>query len=379
MANLAANFNHLKPLLKWAGGKEKEIKYIVPCLPDTFTNYFEPFVGGGSVYMSLNAEHYFINDKSDELISLYQNIAQENPDFYKYVDAIIDAWDNMTDYFLAHKHLGETYKCYRSDTIAQEELKETINWYVKKEDGSIKGIIPSDILFDKQVLINEFKKNLVRKLLRMKVIEEQKNKLPDEDLYNNIETAFKSALYMYFRYLYNREDIKEKYPELHSALFLFIRNYSYSGMFRYNDKGEFNVPYGGIGYNGKTLKKKKEYYQSKPLLDHLQDTTIENLDFETFLTRHNPTENDFIFLDPPYDSEFSTYSQNSFTEREQRRLANYLYNCQAKWMMVIKNTPLISSLYFDRGLNIQAFDKKYLVSFMNRNDKNAEHLIIMNY
>ena len=48
-------------------------------------------------------------------------------------------------------------------------------------------------------------------------------------------------------------------------------------------------------------------------------------------------------------------------------------------MMIIKNTPFIMSLYKDKGLNIQAFDKKYLVSFMNRNDKDVEHLIIMNY
>ncbi len=44
--------------------------------------------------------------------------------------------------------------------------------------------------------------------------------------------------------------------ELGTALFVIIRNYAYSGMFRYNAKGEFNVPYGGIGYNHKNLDKK---------------------------------------------------------------------------------------------------------------------------
>ena len=90
--------------------------------------------------------------------------------------------------------------------------------------------------------------------------------------------------------------------------------------------------------------------------------------------------NDFVFLDPPYDSDFSTYAQNEFTKEDQRRLADYLCNkCKGKWMMVIKYTPFIFSLYDGKGLNISTFDKKYLVSFMNRNDKQAEHLIIMNY
>ena len=48
-------------------------------------------------------------------------------------------------------------------------------------------------------------------------------------------------------------------------------------------------------------------------------------------------------------------------------------------MMIIKNTDFIFSLYNQKGLNINSFDKKYLVSFMNRNDKDVEHLIITNY
>ena len=39
----------------------------------------------------------------------------------------------------------------------------------------------------------------------------------------------------------------------------------------------------------------------------------------------------------------------------------------------------LRSLYENKGLNIKQFDKTYTVSFMNRNDKQAEHLIIMNY
>ena len=87
-----------------------------------------------------------------------------------------------------------------------------------------------------------------------------------------------------------------------------------------------------------------------------------------------------FFLDPPYDSEFSTYAQNAFTQEDQRRLAHYLINeCPAKWMMIIKHTDFIYNLYDRAGINIKAFDKEYLVSFMNRNEKKATHLLITNY
>jgi DNA adenine methylase len=94
----------------------------------------------------------------------------------------------------------------------------------------------------------------------------------------------------------------------------------------------------------------------------------------------NTTESDFIFLDPPYDTEFSTYDQNEFTQNDQKRLAKFLTsetNC--KWQLVIKNTDFIHGLYEKDGINIQYFDKSYNVSFMNRNDKKTEHLLITNY
>ena len=44
-----------------------------------------------------------------------------------------------------------------------------------------------------------------------------------------------------------------------------------------------------------------------------------------------------------------------------------------------KNTDFIYNLYNTKEFNIKTFDKKYLVSFQNRNDKDVEHLLITNY
>ena len=46
-------------------------------------------------------------------------------------------------------------------------------------------------------------------------------------------------------------------------------------------------------------------------------------------------------------------------------------------MLVIKNTDFIYKLY--REFRMVNFEKRYLVSFQNRNAKEAEHLMIMNY
>lgn len=186
--------------------------------------------------------------------------------------------------------------------------------------------------------------------------------------------------FMNYRKLYNDTTITNSDKSLHAALYLFVRYYSFSGMERYNNNGGFNVSYGGISYNKHSLKKLLDYYQSESLMEHFQKTQIFNMDFEDFLTKTSPTENDFIFLDPPYDCKFINYGNNPFVDVDHKRLANYLINdCKSKWMMVIGKTDFIYNLYNQEGIYIYRFDKKYDVNLKNRNERDTLHLMITNY
>ncbi len=369
----------LAPIIKWPGGKEKELKYILPNAP-SFERFIEPFVGGGSVFMGIKADDYFINDFSAELIELYRCIEKSDKDFFRYAEMMDESWNKSVEFFRSNPQLVETYVGYRNEQIGKDELKVFVHTFCQNNKEAITEIIGNEFSLLPCVLVKEMETNLFRKMVRMRDLEEEKHILPDTDLNDNIETAIKSAVYMNYRHLYNNQEIAIKSPKLHCALFFFMRNYAYSGMFRYSSKGEFNVPYGGIAYNSKLLNKKLHYYKSKELISHFKKTQIFNLDFEQFLRTVKPKKNDFIFLDPPYDSEFSTYAQNAFTRDDQKRLADYLIEeCKAKWMMIIKNTDFIYSLYNKKGVIIRTFDKEYVVSFMNRNDKKVTHLLITNY
>lgn len=372
----------LEPLVKWAGGKEQELKYIIPNLPDYFENYYEPFVGGGSVYTAIQAKEYFINDKAHELIDLYKIIVSDKREmFFNAIDEIIHNWEVLGN--ISEKNQSffiKIYKDFAEGKITKDILSNKIYEFILKNSKEFNGLFSSYFNFNIENFLKEIKKNLVRKTSRMKVLEKEKGKLPDKDILDNIETALKSAFYMHFRHIYNFHKKYELNQAFYTAIFLFIRNYAYSGMFRYNSKGEFNVPYGGIAYNNKNFRKKIEYLKSEPLQELLSKTNIVNKDFQDFFNLYEPTENDFIFLDPPYDTEFSTYAQNDFVKSDQKRLADFLINnCRAKWMMIIKNTDFIFDLYNHPKIKVSTFDKTYLVSFMNRNDKNVEHLLITNY
>lgn len=66
------------PLLKWPGGKRALLKFILPLVPIEFSNYYEPFFGGGALFFSLLPTRSFLADKNAELISAYREV-QKNP------------------------------------------------------------------------------------------------------------------------------------------------------------------------------------------------------------------------------------------------------------------------------------------------------------
>jgi len=87
-----------------------------------------------------------------------------------------------------------------------------------------------------------------------------------------------------------------------------------------------------------------------------------------------------MFLDPPYDTDFSNYEKKSFEKKDQERLAKCLYDTKANFILIIKDTPFISSLYKNKkGIKVDRFDKTYLYNVKGRNDREVEHLVVYNF
>ena len=352
----------MKTILKWPGGKERELSVIKENIPRYSGRFVEPFVGGGAVYFDVDKANCCINDKSYELINLYNCIKNRDADFIKYLQLENDEFTYLST--LVDKHHDDILLVYHSELSVPEFLTryESVFSSIAKDYHS--------------VFVKELNRNLSSKIKRSHKLETEHGSIPDSDRIDNIEAALKSSYYMYIRHLLNIQSEFNKGRR--AAIFFFIREFCYSSMFRYNAKGEFNVPYGGISYNRKDFQKKINYILSPSMSKKLSNTEIYNIDFEEFISSLDLTEDDFMFLDPPYDSDFSTYAQNAFGREEQIRLCECLKHTKARILLVIKNTDFIYSLYKD-DFNIKSFDKKYMVSFMNRNEKDVKHLVITNY
>ena len=64
----------VQPFLKWAGGKRQLLPALRPLLPNKISRYFEPFLGGGAVFLDRQPENAIVNDFNAELINCYQVI-----------------------------------------------------------------------------------------------------------------------------------------------------------------------------------------------------------------------------------------------------------------------------------------------------------------
>ena len=102
-------------------------------------------------------------------------------------------------------------------------------------------------------------------------------------------------------------------------------------------------------------------------------------DFEPFLAAADPTSDDFVFVDPPYDSDFSAYDNRSFDGGDQVRLERVLAALPARVMVVIKDAPAIRALYGSGRWNVVEAPKTYMWTIKSRNDRLATHLTITNY
>lgn len=70
----------MKPIVKWVGGKQGNLKYIKELLPPTYNTYYEPFAGGLAVLLELNPTNSTINDINPELINTYMMIRDQVED-----------------------------------------------------------------------------------------------------------------------------------------------------------------------------------------------------------------------------------------------------------------------------------------------------------
>ncbi len=343
-----------KPLLKWTGGKGSEIDRIGLARPSRYSRLIEPFVGGGAVLFATPAcIPAVVNDRSSDLTDLYRALARRSPIFIESLNNLNIAW--------------EALESVKVSVVADDREM------IRRASAVIKDMVAIEPDF---ALVFE---DQARRSLRIKRALIDKLRAVETDSVDGmaiLASALRAGFYTAVRSLYNRS---EPGP-LRSVYFWFLREFCYGGMFRCNAAGGMNVPYGGLSYDKRSMRPRIEQLMSIEVQDRLANTVFHQGDFESFLSSVQPGPEDFMFLDPPYDSPFSTYDGNSFTRDDHRRLATAMTQLDCPWMLVISETDFVRATYCSLpGAQVMSFDKGYAVNIKQRFKRDVTHLTITNY
>lgn len=271
----------VSPIVKWVGGKRQLLQDILKHIPDKYSTYYEPFVGGGAVLFHLQPGKIVINDINEELMNVY-NVICNNVE-----ELIVEL----------RKHKNESDYFYK-----------------------------------------------IRELDR------------DRDNYaqlNNIEKA---------------------------SRIIYLNKTCYNGLFRVNQQGEFNAPFGRYKnpniVNEATLRAVNNYFNKAKI-------TFKCGDFEEAVK--GIRKGGFVYFDPPYDpvsdsANFTGYDKGGFDKDEQARLkklCDKLNNRGVKFLLSNSSTEFILDLYKD--YNITIVKAKRSINSKGDGRGNVNEVLVKNY
>ena len=176
----------------------------------------------------------------------------------------------------------------------------------------------------------------------------------------------------------NKRSFKKLAEHTRAARTIYLNKACFNGLYRVNSKGEFNVPFGKKDkvntHEGSNLNLLNYYLSSN-------NFQILNGDFEKAV--ETAQKGDFIYFDPPYDSDtstFTSYTEIGFGKDEQIRLAKVfkdLSNRGCHVMLSNHNTKLINELYSE--FNIHVIEAKRNINSNGQKRGSVEEVIITNY
>ena len=161
---------------------------------------------------------------------------------------------------------------------------------------------------------------------------------------------------------------------------LYLNKTCYNGLYRVNNSGEFNTPFGNYKnpniVNSFALKAVSEYFNSANI-------KLTSLDYAEILK--SIPQDTFVYLDPPYDpisdtSNFTGYTRGGFCHKDQIRLREHcdeLDRRGIKFMLSNSATDFIKKQY--KKYNITTVSAKRSINSIASRRGDVDELVVRNY
>lgn len=136
-----------------------------------------------------------------------------------------------------------------------------------------------------------------------------------------------------------------------AGLFYYLNRTGFNGLCRFNRSGEFNVPFGQY----KRINYTRDFWAYR---ETFEQWTFTLGDFQAVPLM----KGDFVYADPPYDVEFTQYSQGGFSWDDQVRTAEWLTTHRGPVVLSNQATGRIVTLYQKLGYTLTLLDAPRRIS-----------------
>ncbi|RLI52957.1 MAG: DNA adenine methylase [Candidatus Thorarchaeota archaeon] len=169
-------------------------------------------------------------------------------------------------------------------------------------------------------------------------------------------------------------------PVRRTARMIYLNRTCYNGLYRVNQKGQFNVPFGR--YKNPTICDEENL---RAVSKALKNAKILCADFAEALQDAGP--GDFVYLDPPYQpmsdtAYFTEYTSGGFGVDEQKRLADVFLDLHKRGCLVLESNsdvPLIRKLYENDAFITETVQARRAISCDPTGRGTVGELLIRNY
>lgn len=196
------------------------------------------------------------------------------------------------------------------------------------------------------------------------------------------EAEYRNSSYEYYYEL--RANIKPSLTDVEKAArFITLNRTCYNGLYRVNSRGIFNVPMGR--YKNPVICDSVNLRNASIALRDSK-AQIQTSDYKDILL-NLAGEDDFIYLDPPYNpvsntAYFTRYTHTGFTDKDQEELAHIfgiLNDRKCKVLLSNSNTSYIKNLYKDFAKYVQELDVVRAINSKASKRSGHKELLIRNY
>ena len=115
-----------RPFIKWAGGKRQLLPALIARVPNTYSTYYEPFIGGGALFFSQRPGRAVLADVNTRLIRTYRGVRD-------HVDEVIGL---LHDY----PHDSKFYYDLRQKDIDTASDAEVAAWFIYLNKTGYNGL-----------------------------------------------------------------------------------------------------------------------------------------------------------------------------------------------------------------------------------------------